>query len=155
MSLGFIKIDQEAIVEVDSKIFSPTKGLLAETETELEGIIITTIETIDPTIEIDPETITDMTTEEITTSPMRDIITIGRTIEGEIAIDKTIEIDKTIDGTTLDKETGVKVGTDLEIIVMTVPEVEKGIETETDGCNLGPELCQMTEEDQGLDLTLE
>ena len=61
-SLGFIKIDQEAKVEVDSKIFSHTIGLLAETETELEGIIIITIEIIDPTLEIDPETITDMTT---------------------------------------------------------------------------------------------
>ena len=48
---------------------------------------------------------------------------------------------------TLDKETGLKVGIDQEIIVMTVPEVEKGIETETDRCNLDPELCQMTEED--------
>ena len=38
---------------------------------------------------------------------------------------------------------------------MTVPKVETGVETEMDGCNLDPELCQMTEEDQGLDLTLE
>ena len=35
---------------------------------------------------------------------------------------------------------------------MTVPEVETGVEAEADGCNLDPELCQMTEEDQGLDL---
>ena len=94
ISLGFIKIDQEAMVEVDSKMFSPTIGLSAETETELEGIIVTTIEIIDPTIEIGLEPFTNVTTEEITTSPMRDIITIGRTIGGEIAIDKTIEIDK-------------------------------------------------------------
>ena len=40
---------------------------------------------------------------------------------------------------TLDKETGVKVGIGQEIIVMTVPKVEKGIETEMDGCNLDPD----------------
>ena len=58
---------------------------------------------------------------------------------------------------TLDKDmqTGVKVGIDQEIIVMTVLEVEIEIETETDGCNLDPEPCQMTEEDQGLDLSQE
>ena len=52
-------------------------------------------------------------------------------------------------------ETGVKVGIDPEIIAMTVPEVEIEIETEMDGCKLDPELCQMTEEDQGLDQTQE
>ena len=56
---------------------------------------------------------------------------------------------------TLDKEIGVKVGIDQEITVMTVPEIEIGIATEMDGCNLDPELCQMTEEDQGPDLTQE
>ena len=84
---------------------------------------------------------------------MRDIITIDRTIGGEIAIDKTIETEKIIQGMTLDKETEVKVGIGLEIVVMTVPEVETGIETKTDGCNPDPELCQMTEEDPGLDQT--
>ena len=112
ISLGFIKIDQEAIVEADSKIFSHTTGPLAETETEPEGIIIITIEITHPTFEIDPEIITDVTTEKIIISPIRDIITIDRTIGGEIAIDKTIEIDKIIGGMTLDKETGVKVGID-------------------------------------------
>ena len=111
ISLRFIKISQEAIVGVDSKIFSPAIGLLAETEIEPEGIIII-IEIIDPTLETDPETIIDVTTEEITTSPMRDVITTDRTIGGEIAIDKTIKIDKTIEGMTLDKETGVKVEID-------------------------------------------
>ena len=37
---------------------------------------------------------------------------------------------------------------------MTVPKVETEVETETDRCNLDPEHCQITEEDQGLDLTL-
>ena len=38
---------------------------------------------------------------------------------------------------------------------MTVPEVGTEVETEIDRCNLDPDLCQMTEEDQGLDLTVE
>ena len=105
-SLGFIKIDLEARVEEDSKNFSPAIGLLAEIETELEGIIIITIEIRDPTLEIDPETITDVTTEEITTGSMRDITTIDKTIGGMIAIDKIIEIGKIIEGMTLDEETG-------------------------------------------------
>ena len=155
ISLGFIKIDQEVRVEADRKIFSPTIGLLAETETELEGITIITIETVDPTLEIDSEIITDVTTEEMTTGPMRDVIAIDKTIGGEIIIDKTIEIDKSIEGMTLDKEIGVKVEIGPEIIVMTVPGVETGVETEMDGCNLGPKVCQMTEEDQGLDQTQE
>ena len=151
-----MKIDQEAIVEADSKIFSPAIGPLAEMETEPEGIIIITIEITDPTLEIDPEIITDMTTEEIITGPMRDVITTDRTIGGETAIDKAIERDKIIEGMIIDKETGVKVGIDQEIIVITVlPEVETGVEAEMDGCNLDPELCQMTEENQVLDLILE
>ena len=85
---------------------------------------------------------------------MKDAISTDRTIGREITIDKTIEIDKIIEEMTLDKETGVRVEIDWEIIVMTVLEVEKEVETEIDGCNLDPELCQMTE-DQGLDLILE
>ena len=151
LSPRFTKLDQEAIVEVDRKIFSPTIGALAEIETELEGII--TIEIIDPTLEIDPVTIICVTTEEITTSPMRDIITTDRTIGREITIDKTIRVDKIIERMTLDKETGVTVEIDQEIIIITVPKVETEveIEIEIDRCNLDPELCQMTE-DQGLDL---
>ena len=61
---------------------------------------------------------------------MKDEITIDRTLGGEIATDKTIETDKNIEEMTPDKETGVKVGTDQEIIIMTVLEVETGIETE-------------------------
>ena len=49
----------------------------------------------------------------------------------------------------------MKVGTDQEIIVMTVLGVETEIETDMDSCSLDPELCQMTEEDQGPDLTQE
>ena len=84
---------------------------------------------------------------------MKDIIALDWTIGGEIAIDKTIEIDKIIEGMTQDKETGVKVGTDQGITAITVLEVEMEIETETDGCNPDPELCQMREEDHGLGLT--
>ena len=49
----------------------------------------------------------------------------------------------------------MKVGIDLEIIVVTEPEVGIEIETEMGKCKIDPELCQMAEEDLGLDLTLE
>ena len=39
-SLGFIKVDLEAKVGVDSRICSPAIGLLAEIEIETEEIII-------------------------------------------------------------------------------------------------------------------
>ena len=55
---------------------------------------------------------------------------------------------------TIDKETGVNVERGQEIIAMIALEVEKEVEIEMDGHNLGLELCQMTE-DQGLDLILE
>ena len=103
-------MDQEAITEIDSKIFSPATGPSVEIETDLEGITI--IEIIDLTSGIDPGIIIGVTTEEITTGPMRDIVTIDRTIGGEITIDKSIEIDKIIEGMTLDKETGVRVEID-------------------------------------------
>ena len=117
---------------------------LAGIETDLEGIII--IEIIDPTLETDPGTVIDMTTEEIITCPMRDAVTTDRIIEGEITIDKSIEIDKIIEEMTLDKEKGVRVEIDWEIIVMTAPGVEKEVEIEMDRCNLDPELCQMTDD---------
>ena len=107
ISPGFIKTDQEAIVEVDSKVFSPTLSPLVEIETDLEGITI--IEIIDPASGIDPGAVIDVTTEEIITGPMRGTLTTDRTIEGEIAIDKTIEIGRIIEEITLDKETGVRV----------------------------------------------
>ena len=122
-----------------------------------EGIIIITIEITDPTIEIDLGIITDVITEEIPTGLMRDAITTDRTTEGEITIDSTTEIDKILEVMTPDKDTQteVKVGIGPEIIVMIVLEVEMEVETETGGCKIDPGLCQMTEEDQGLDLTQE
>ena len=76
------------------------------------GIIIIKSEIIGPTIEIGLETITDKITKEISSSLMKDTIIIDRTIEGEITIDKTIEIDKIMEEITLDKETGVRVEID-------------------------------------------
>ena len=108
-SLGFIKTDLEAKAGVDNKIISPTIDHLAGTETEVEGIIIITIEITDPTIEAGLEMITDVITEETPTSPMRDKITTDRTIEGEFTIDKTIEIGKITEGITIDQEIGVRV----------------------------------------------
>ena len=157
ISQGFIKTDVEAKVGVDNKIFSYTTDHLVGIEREIEGIIIITIEIIDPTIEIDPETVIDVITEEITTSPIKDIIITDKTIGEGIATERTVEIDKIIEEMTPDKdtETGMKVGTDQEIIAMIGLEAETEIDIEMDGCNLDPEHCQMTEEDQGLDLTLE
>ena len=54
-----------------------------------------------------------------------------------------METEKIIEVMTLDRdmEIGVKVGIE--------------VETEMGKCKIDPELCQMTEEDQGLGLTLE
>ena len=70
--LEFIKTDLDAKVGVANKIFSPTLDHLAGIETEIEGNTIITIEITVPTIEIDPETIKYIITEEIPTSPMND-----------------------------------------------------------------------------------
>ena len=58
---------------------------------------------------------------------------------------------------TLDKdmEIGVKVEIGPETIVMTETEVETEAETEMGRHRTGPELCQMTEEDQDPGTTLE
>ena len=93
--------------------FSPAICLSAEIETEIEETII--IEPIiDPTIEIDPETVIDVTIGETTIGPMKDGIIIDKRVGGEMATGKTIEIDKIIEEMTPDKdtETGMKVGID-------------------------------------------
>ena len=102
------------------QISSPAIDLLAGIEIVIEGIIIIIMETIDPIIEMHAGMVIDGITEEVTTGPKRDGITIDKTI-GEIATDKTIEIGKIIGEMTPDKyiEAGVKVGIDQEIIVMT------------------------------------
>ena len=93
--------------------------------------------------------------EEIPIGLMKDAITIAKIIEGETTTDKTIETGKITELMSLDKEmeTGVKVGIGPENIAMTALEVEIEVETETDKYKVDPKLCQMTEEDQGLDLT--
>ena len=109
-SLGFIKVDLEAKIEVDSRISNPAIDPAANKEIETEEILIVgTI--IDPIIERGPEIIIDVTTEEMTTSLMKDEITIDKTAEEEIAIDRIIEIDKVTEELALDKdlEIGVKV----------------------------------------------
>ena len=107
-SLGFIKVDQEAKAEIDSRLLSPTIGPSAETGIETERIIMVEA-IIGPTIGIGLETIIDMTIGETTTSPMKDEITIGKTVGGEIATDETIGIDKIIEEMTPDKDTGIGV----------------------------------------------
>ena len=54
-----------------------------------------------------------------------------------------------------DMEIGVKVGIGPEIIAVRDPEAETEVKTEIDKCETDPELCQMTEEDQGPGPTLE
>ena len=58
---------------------------------------------------------------------------------------------------TLDRviKIGVRVGIDPEIIVVTEPEIGIEVETEMGKCKIDSELCQMTDEDPGLGLTLE
>ena len=75
----------------------------------------------------------------------------------EATIGKTVETDKIIGVMTLDRdiEIGVKVGIGPEIIAVTEQGAEIEVETEMDKCEIDPELCQMTEEDQGPDPTLE
>ena len=143
-SLGFINVDLEAKVEVDSRIFSPTTGLPTGIEIETEEIIIVgTI--IGPTIEIDPEIIIDETIGETTTSLIKDKLTRDKTVGGETATDKAIEIGRIIEEVTPDKDTeiGVRVGIDQGHTVA----IEVETEIEKDMCNRNPELCQMTEKD--------
>ena len=89
-----------------------------------------------------------MTIGEIAISLMKGGLTIDKTI-GEKISDKTIETDKTIGEMTPNRDTGigVRVEIDQEIIVVTIVEVEK--EIETDMCNKELELCQMTDKDLG------
>ena len=88
---------------------------------------------------------------------MKDIIIIDQITEGETITGRTVETDKTIEVMTLDRdmEIEVRVGIDPEIIVVIEPEVGIEVETEMGKFKIDPELCQMTEEDQGLGLTLE
>ena len=126
---------------------------------EIEGITTTGI-IIGPTIGIDPGTTLGITLEEVTISQMINRAITDKTI-GEIITDKTIEdtidIDKTLEQMTLNRDTGigVRVEIDKEITVVTILEVE--IETEMDRYNKGAEHYQMTEtgHDLGLGLALE
>ena len=90
-SLEFYQNRPEPKVGVDNKLSNPTIDPLAVIGTEIEGIINMTIEITDPTIEIGPEMITGMITEEIPTGLMKDAINTDRTLEGEIPTGKTIE----------------------------------------------------------------
>ena len=142
-------------VGLNHKLFSPTTDPLAGIE--IEEIIIIITEIADPTIEIGLGTTPDMMIEDITIGLMKDIIITDQITEGETIIGKTVETDKTIDIMALDRgmEIGMKVGIEPEIIEVTEPAVGIEVEAEMGKCKIDPELCQMTEEDQGLGLTLE
>ena len=104
-SLGFIKVDLEAKVRIDNRLFCPIIGPSAEIGIETEEITI--IETtIGPTIEIGLETTIGVTIGETTTGPMKGEIITGKTIGGETVTDKTIETDKFIEEMTPKKIQG-------------------------------------------------
>ena len=96
-------------------------------------------------------------TEDIPIGLMMGTITIDLITGVEATIGKTTETDKIVGVMTLDRdmEMGVKVGIDPEIIAVTEPGAEIEVETEIDKHKTDPELCQMTEENQGPGPTLE
>ena len=154
ISSGLIKIDQKSIAEVDSKIFSPCNRSFSRDRYRTRGNYNYRNNRLNFRDRFRHSYRCDNRRNNYQSNE-RHAITTDRTIGGQITIDKTIEIGKIIEEMTLDiRDRSESRDTLQEIIVMTVPEVEKEVETEMDRCNLDPELCQMTE-DQGLDLILE
>ena len=96
-------------------------------------------------------------TEDIPIGLMMGTITADMITGVEATIGKTVETDKIIEGMTQDRdmEIGVKVGIGPEIIVVTEPGAGIEVETEMEKHKIDTELCQMIQEDQGLDPTLE
>ena len=123
----------------------------------MKGIIITITGIIDPTMEIGLEIIIDGMTEDLPIGSMTGIVITDLIIGVEATTDKTIEVDEIIEVMTLerDMEIGVKVGIGQETIAMTKTEVETEVETQMGKHKTGPELCQMTEEDQDPGPTLQ
>ena len=156
-SLMPIKTDTEAKVGVDNPIFILETDPLVETGIEMKGTIITITGIIDQTIEIGLEIIKDRMKEDLHIGLMTGMVITDPIIGIEVTTDNTIEVDKTIEVMTLDRdmEIGVKVETGLETIVMTETEVGTEPDTEMARHRTGPELCQMTEEDQDPGPTLE
>ena len=145
------------MVRVDHKIFRLATDPLAGIGTEIEGIIIIVIEITDPVIEIGQGTTIEIMKDNITIKLMKDVMIIEQITEGETITGKTVETDKTIEVMTLDRdmEKEVRVGIDLEIIATIETEVRIEVETEMGKFITDSGLCQMREEDQDLDLTLE
>ena len=96
-------------------------------------------------------------TEDPHISLMTDVVITDPTTGIEASTDKTIELDKIIEIMTLDRniEIGVKVEIGLGTIVMTETGAETEVETEMERHRIGPEPCQMTEENQDPGPTLE
>ena len=137
--------------------FQPCNRSFSRDRNRNEDIIIIITEITDPTIEIGLGTTTEVMIDDITISLMKDVIITDQITEGDTIIGKTVETDKTIEVMTLDRDMKieVRVGIDPEILVVTEPEVGIEVETEMGKSKTDPELCQITEEDQGLGLTLE
>ena len=114
-------------------------------------------ETIDQTIEIGLEIITEEMTEDLHTGLMIDVVIIDQIIGIEATTDKTIEIDKMIETMTIDRdiEIGVKIEIGIGTMLMTGIEAEAEAEIEMDRCKICPEPCQMIEENQDPGPTLE
>ena len=145
------------MVGVDNPIFNLETDPLVESRVEMKGTITTITGIIDPTMKVGLEIIIDGMTEDLPISLMTGIVITDPIIGVDIATDKTIEVDKTIEIMTLDRDIdkGVKVGIGQETIVMTETEVKTEAQTEMGRLRTGPELCQMTEEDQDPGPTLE
>ena len=88
---------------------------------------------------------------------MIDVVITDPIIGIEATTDKTIELDKIIEIMTLDRdiEIGVIVEIGVETTAMTEIEAETEVEIEMDRHKIGPEPCQMTEENQDPGPTLE
>ena len=156
-NLKSIETDKKAKVGVHNPIFTLKTDLLVETRIEMKGTIITKTGIVDQTIEISLEIITEGMTEDPHIGLVTGMVITDPIIGIEATTDKTIELDKIIEIMTLDRdiEIGVKVEIGLETIVMTEIEAETEVGIEMDRHKIGPEPCQMTEENQDPGPTLE
>ena len=96
-------------------------------------------------------------TEDIPVSLLKGTMIMDLITGIEVITGKRVEKNKIIEVMTPDRdmEIEVKVGIGPEIIAETEPGTETEVETETDQLETDPELCQMTEDNQGPGPTLE
>ena len=133
------------------------KGTIITMTEIVDQTIITMTEIVDQTIEISLEILTEGMTEDLHIGSMIDMVVTDLITGIEATTEKTIELDKIIEIMTLDRdiEKGVKVEMGLETIVMIEIEAETEVGIEMHRHNIGPEPCQMIEENQDPGPTLE